>query len=417
MTRRVAPADIPGLLRPGMTVFAPGVGGESAAIVEALSRTPEACRGVHFAGVWLPGINRVDYAGLHADARSTAFFVGRELHASFAAGRIALMPLSYFEIYCYLRDVLPIDLAFVQVAPPDKDGRLSLGIAHDFTPAILNKAKCTLVHINPRMPATRGTASLALADADFIVEAESPLLADDPIVDPVWDAIARNVATLVRDGDTLELGIGRVQNVFSALTGARRLKIHSGAITAPLLALVENGAIESGPGAITAGMALGDARFYGFCSGSDAVRFAGVGETHAIATLARIPRFLAINSVVEVDLLGQANAEMVGARQVSGTGGIVDFMRGARLSPGGLGIVALPATSGEGGVSRIVAALAAGTAVSITRADIDIVVTEYGVADLRLKSIDARADALIGVAAPAYRDQLANAWDARRRRM
>jgi acyl-CoA hydrolase len=158
-------------------------------------------------------------------------------------------------------------------------------------------------------------------------------------------------------------------------------------------------------------------RSYAFCSGSDAVRFAAVGETHAIATLARIPRFLAINSVVEVDLLGQANAEMVGARQVSGTGGIVDFMRGARLSPGGLGIVALPATSGEGGVSRIVAALAAGTAVSITRADIDIVVTEYGVADLRLKAIDARANALIGVAAPAYRDQLANAWDARRRRM
>ena len=417
MTRRIAPADIPGLLRPGMTVFAPGVGGESAAIVEALSRTPEACRDVHFAGVWLPGINRIDYAGLHADARSTAFFVGRELHASFAAGRVALTPLSYFEIYRYLRDALPIDLAFVQVAPPDKDGRLSLGIAHDFTPAIMNKAKCTLVHINPQMPATRGTASLALEDADYIVEAESPLLADDPIVDPVWDAIARNVATLVRDGDTLELGIGRVQNVFSALTGARRLKIHSGAITAPLLALVENGAVEGGPGAITAGMALGDARFYAFCSASDAVRFAAVGETHAIATLSRIPRFLAINSVVEVDLLGQANAEMVGARQVSGTGGIVDFMRGARLSPGGLGIVALPATSGEGGVSRIVAALAAGTAVSITRADIDIVVTEYGVADLRLKAIDARANALIGVAAPAHRDQLANAWDARRRRM
>lgn len=417
MTRRIAPADIPGLLRPGTTVFAPGVGGESAAIVEALSRTPEACRGVHFAGVWLPGINRIDYAGLHADARSTAFFVGRELHASFAAGRIALTPLSYFEIYRYLRDALPIDLAFVQVAPPDKDGRLSLGIAHDFTPAIMNKAKCTLVHINPQMPATRGTASLALEDADYIVEAESPLLADDPIVDPVWDAIARNVATLVRDGDTLELGIGRVQNVFSALTGARRLKIHSGAITAPLLALVENGAVEGGPGAITAGMALGDARFYAFCSASDAVRFAAVGETHAIATLSRIPRFLAINSVVEVDLLGQANAEMVGARQVSGTGGIVDFMRGARLSPGGLGIVALPATSGEGGVSRIVAALAAGTAVSITRADIDIVVTEYGVADLRLKAIDARANALIAVAAPACRDALANAWDARRRRM
>lgn len=417
MTARLAISDIPSLLKPGMTVYAPGVGGESAAIVDALTAAPEACRGVHFVGVWLPGINRVDYAGLHADARATAFFVGRELHASFAAGRIDLLPLSYFEIYRYLRDTKPIDLALLHVAPPDENGILSLGIAHDFTPAILTKARLKVAHINPLMPRTRGSIGLPIDDVDFAVEGASPLLPDDPIVDPVWEAIAGNVATLVHDGDTLEVGIGRVQGVFRALSGARGLKIHSGAITSPLLALVEDEAIANESGSITAGMALGDARFYAFIAESGCVRFAPVGETHAITTLAQIPRFLAINSTVEVDLLGQANAEMVGGRQVSGAGGIVDFMRGARLSPGGLGIVALPATSGPGGVSRIVAELGAGTAVSITRADIDVVVTEYGVADLRLKSVDGRAQALIAVAAPQYRDWLAETWHARRRRM
>jgi acyl-CoA hydrolase len=410
------PEDLTRLLRPGLRVYMPGVAGESALIVDALRRAAGTCAGVRFTGVWLPGINRVDYAGLHPEARSTAFFVGRDLRPSFAAGRVDFLPLSYFEIFRHLRDRVAIDLAVIQVAPADAAGRFSLGVAHDFTPAVLPKAGMVVAHVNPLMPPTCGIR-VAPERVDFLIEGPSPILADDPAEDPVWEVIGRHVAGLIRDGDTIEVGIGRVQSVLESLTGARGLRLHSGAIGSSLLSLAGAGAIAREDGAITAGMALGGPDLHGFLADNPLVRFAPVGETHDVANLRRIARFIAINSVIEVDLLGQANAEMANGRQVSGAGGIVDFMRGARLSPEGLAIVALPATSAGGTVSRILPEFAAGTAVSVTRGDMDVVVTEHGIADLRLGSVDARAEALIGIAAPAFRDGLAEAWGARRQRM
>jgi acyl-CoA hydrolase len=184
-----------------------------------------------------------------------------------------------------------------------------------------------------------------------------------------------------------------------------------------VLRLVEAGALADRDGAITAGVAWGSEALCRFVADNPRVRFAPVGETHAIGTLGAIERFVAINSVIEVDLLGQANAEMVRGRQVSSAGGITDFMRGARLSPGGLAIIALPSTTKGGTVSRIVAHLGEGSAVSVARADMQVVVTEHGIADLRDKPVDARAEALIAVAAPAFRDGLAAAWRERRANM
>jgi acyl-CoA hydrolase len=417
MPQTLRAGDWPSLLKPGMRVYAPGTTAESPLLRDALTTAPEAAAGVHFLGVWLPGINHTDYAGLHPGARATAFFIGRELRASFAAGRIDLMTLSYFEVYRYLQNHAAIDLAVVQTAPPDGDGRLSFGVGNDFTPAVAGSARKILAHVNPRMPRTQGAGSIALDRVDYLIEGGSPLLADDPADDPVWRAIGRHIATLVRDGDTIEVGIGRVQGVLSALTAARRLKLHTGAVTSPLFDLLAAGALAEGDGAVTCGIAFGSDALYRLVADSAVVRFAPVGETHDIATLRRIERFIAINGVIEVDLLGQANAETADGRQVSGAGGLLDFMRGARLSPGGLGIIALPATAGGGSVSRIVPALPAAAPVSVTRGDIDVVVTEHGIADLRLKAIDARAEALIAIAAPAHRDALADAWDALRRRM
>lgn len=416
MPKPIAAADVPGLLRPGMTVYAPGLAGESPVLVAALRAAAEACAGVRFVGVWLPGINRVDYAGLHPQARATAFFVTRDMASSFAAGRIDFRPLSYFETFRYLRDLLPIDLAILHTAPPDAAGELSLGVANDFTPAILAKARREVAFVNRQMPCTRG-ARVPLAAVDWIVEADAPLPDDGDADDPVFDAIGGQVAGLIGDGDTLEVGVGRVQRVFGALAGIRDLRIHSGAITTPLLRLAAASGLAETQDAITAGVALGSEALYRFVRDDPHVRFAPVGWTHDIATLAAIPRFVAINSVIEVDLLGQANAEMIGGRQVGASGGLVDFMRGARASPGGRAIVALPATAKGGTVSKIVAALPTEGAVGVARGDMDKVVTEYGVADLREADVDARAQALIAIAAPAFRDELARAWADRRKRM
>ncbi|MCP5365163.1 MAG: hypothetical protein H6905_08060 [Hyphomicrobiales bacterium] len=417
MPQTLSPAEIAVLLKPKMSVYLPGTVSESLVVAEALKSAPDACAGVHFTGVWLPGINRTDYAGLHETAGATAFFVGRELHESFAAGRIEYLPWSYFEVYRALRDQLKFDLAFFQVSPPDQSGQMSLGLANDFSPALLAKDTIKVAHINPAMPRTRGAASLNLKDVDYSVEADGPLITDHPVADETWSAIGRQIANVLRDGDTLEVGIGRVQSVFSAFAGARRLRLHSGAVSSTLMSLIEAGSIADDDGVITAGIALGDSSFHAFIADNPLFRFAPVGETHDIETLRRIPRFVAINGVIEVDLFGQANAEMVSGRQVSGAGGLVDFMRGARLSPGGCGIVALPATSGGGTTSRIVSRLDPGTAVSIARGDMDMVATEYGVAELRMKSVNARAEALISIAAPDFRDSLSAAWRDIRKRL
>ncbi len=417
MPKSLSALELPGLLRPGLNVYAPGLAGESGLMVDALRSQPEASAGVRYVGVWLPGINRVDYAGLHADARSTAFFIHPDLRASFDAGRIDFLPLSYFAVYAYLRDRAPIDLALLHVSPPGEDGHCSVGVANDFTPAILPRARVKAAHVNPRMPRTRGAATVAFDALDFVIEGAGPLLSDDPGSDPDFDAIGRHIADVLPDGATLEVGVGRVQSVLAAFTGKRNLALHTGAITTPVLRLVEAGAIAARDDAVTTGVALGDDALYAFVADNPLVRFAPVGWTHDIGTLRAIERFVAINSVIEVDLLGQANAEMIGGRQVSSAGGITDFMRGARLSPGGFAIVALPSTARGGTVSRIVPDLADGAAVSVARGDMELVVTENGVADLRDKSVDERAAALIAVAAPQFRDALSASWRGRRSRM
>lgn len=416
MPQAIRAADLPTLLRPGMTVYAPGLAGESALLVEALRAQPQALAGVRFVGVWLPGYNRTDYAELHPEARSTAFFVFPQLRASFAAGHVDYHPISYYAAYNYLRDAIVVDLALLQVSPPDGKGQVSLGVSNDFTPAVLPKARLKVAQVNPAMPRTRGT-TLAIDSIDYLIEAPSPLAGDDPGVDPTFAAIGAHLAELIRDDDTLEVGIGNVQGVLPALACHRRLHFHTGAITDMLLRLIGSGAVADRTGAITAGAAWGSRALYDFVADNPRFRFAPVGWTHDVVNMRKIQRFVAINAVLSIDLFGQANAEMIDGRQVSSGGGITDFMRGAAHSPGGFSVIALPATARGGTVSRIVPQLDTNAVVSVSRQETQVAVTEYGVADLRGRSVDERAEALIAVAAPSFRGELAAAWRARRARM
>lgn len=417
MPKPLRPQDLPALLRPGKTVYAPGVAGESDVLVEALRAAPHCCAGVRFVGVWLPGINRCDYATLHPEARATAFFVGPEQRESFAAGRIDYLPISYFAIWQVLSAQVPVDVALLHVSAPDGDGRVSLGIANDFTPAVLPKARVKVAHINETMPRTAGATTIALDEIDYVVEEARPLAGADAGIDRTFATIGDRLAALVKDGDTIEVGIGRVQSCLAALQGMRGLSVHAGAVTDALLVLERSGALAGEAATVTTGVAWGSPDLYDFLAADPRVRFAPVGYTHDVRTMAGIERFVAINTVIEVDLFGQANAEMVGGRQISSAGGLTDFMRGARLSPGGFSVIALAAAAKGGTVSRIVAELPAGTAVSAARGDVDYVVTEHGIADLRHASVDARAEALIAVAAPQFRQDLLDAWRRRRRRM
>jgi 4-hydroxybutyrate CoA-transferase len=420
--------DVPRLLRPGMTVFVEGSTAEPLPIAEALARAPEASAGVAYAGVLIPGINRFDYAGLHAEARAVAFFVGPAQRQSFAAGRVRLLPLHYSAQYAWLETVCPVDLALIQVAPPDAAGNCSLGAVADFAPAILGKAGRVVAEVNARMPSLPGAPSVPYARLDYVVETDRPLIevADEGGGVGEIASIAENAAALIRDGDTVQIGIGRVQNtILARLADRRDIGFHSGMITDAVADLVRAGALTGARKSrdrrrIVTGAAVGTQALYEFLRGEGAgvVDIRPVSYTHAATVLAGIDDFVSINSALEVDLLGQVNCETVGGRQVSGVGGFVDFVRGARLSRGGRSIVAFGATAARGTVSRIVARLGGGVAVvSSLRSDTNYVVTEHGVAALRDKSVDERAEALIEIAAPQFRDELRQAWREMRARM
>ena len=319
------------------------------------------------------------------------------------------LPLHYSSIFAYLA-AREIDIALIQMTPPDADGLCSLGPSVHFVPAVLDRAKLVVAEINAAMPRPARTHRVPYERLDFVVETSHPLTPlETGAVSKQADRIGRYVASLIEDGDCIQVGIGKVPaSILGALHDHRRLRLHGGMVTDEVVDLCAAGALEE----MTCCTALGT-RVYDWTATRTDLRFAPVSHTHNVRVLAQIERFVAINSVLAVDLFGQANAEMLGGRQVSGTGGLMDFVRGAQLSPGGRSILALPSTAG--GASRIVPRLDETHVVSLPRADADIVVTEHGVAHLRDRSIDERAEALIAIADPACRDALANAWDNLRR--
>lgn len=397
-------------------LYVAGCTGEPNAMAEAFRADPELVSQITFLGVWVPGINAIDWSGLHETARAESIFLSPALRPSFDLGRTAIRPLSYTQAYPWL-ETTPMDAAIAMVSPPDENGLVSLGVSADFTGAPLSRAGVfKIALINPSMPAPKTTPRFPLDAFDLVAEADTPLL-QFPMADlaPTYHQIAEHIAGLVEDGDTVQFGLGNIQQaVLQALTSHKNLRLHAGMISTPLLGLLDAGALQDSPGAIGTGIAIGTQALYARAAEDPRFRFAPVSWTHAIHTLSAIPKLKAVNSAIEVDLFGQANAEFIGGRQVSGAGGLVDFLRGAALSPGGRGVVALASTARDGTVSRIVPRLAP-DATTITRADVETVVTEHGVADLRGKTIDARAEALISISALEFRSDLSNAWADMRR--
>lgn len=397
-------------LRPGMTVFIAGMSGESTALYQALQARPDKAAGVRFVGALFPGINRSDYLGLAPDTRQRAYFMLPGLRRGLADGRAELLPLDYPGIWRDLTRLAPVDLAIIQLSPPDAQGLCSPGVSCDFQPAVFARARRRIAHINPLMPRTYGGFTVPYAELHAVFEAGQELITYDAgTPGPEQQAHARLVASLVRDGDTLEFGVGKLQAaILAALDGHRDLRVWSGMASAPVLPLLDRGVIR-GAGAVTLGVALGDAAFYDRVGRDESFNFQPVDRTHAVRNIAAIDSFCAINSAVEVDLFGQVNADTVAGRQVAGVGGLPAFVAGALLSESGRSIIALPSTT-EDGRSRIVAQLPQGALAALPRQAADYVVTEQGIAALRGRSVQERARALIGIAAPQHREALEARW-------
>ena len=398
-------------LRPGARVWLSSMSAESSLLAQELGADPEPARDVHFMAVQFPGIDTLDYLSLHPAARQTAFFMSPAIRRGIAEERAELFGLDYTGIVHHLKNGEPADVAIAQVSPPDAQGRCSMGLSADFMPLAWARARRRYLHINPRMPRTNGSFSIDLAQTDGHIEADTPLLQyADPVTGDVDRQIAGHAAALVRDGDTLQFGIGTVPLALAeALTGHRNLRLRTGMVTSAVRTLARAGALDP-QARITTGVALGDSDFYDDVADHEQLWFTDVSHTHDVHAIAATPRFVAVNSAVEVDLFGQVNSERTGGQLQAGAGGLPAFAQGALGSEGGRLMICLRSTAARGTVSRIVPSLGDGGLCTLPRYWADTVVTEHGVAELRRLSLEARAQVLIGIAAPEHRAALGEAW-------
>ncbi len=409
--KRLDIQEVGALLRPCMKVALFGGASEPRGIAAALHAQPEATAGVEFTVTRIPGISSPTLAPW-AGSTVRSFFVTPEMRAGFEAGSVRFVPMQYRHIWDHLL-AEPFDLAIAQFTPPDRNGDCSLGIGAGFLPALLGRPEISIVaEWNRALPRLPGAPTVRADRFDYVVETEvePPTLASRP--GAVTERIGALVAELVRDGDCIETGVGAIPGaVLAALRGHRDLGFHSGLLSDGVMDLVEAGVLNGARksidrGRLVAAMVLGSPTLYDWASRCDLIDLRGANYTHDVRVIAQLDNFVAINSAVEVDLFGQINSEMVRGRQISGTGGAVDFMRGAQMSRGGRSIVAFEATAGGGRFSRIAGALPAGNAATALRTDADIFVTEYGVARVRSLDIVERARRLIRIAAPQFREEL-----------
>ncbi|MCW3584779.1 acetyl-CoA hydrolase [Burkholderia cenocepacia] len=397
------------LIRPGDTVMWGQSHAEPVTLMRALVAQRHSFKRIRvFLGIGLADVLTPE----HADAIDFLAYCGSGANRKLARANVLdILPAHYSQLPELIRSgALRIDVVMLQVSPPDEHGRYSLGLAREYLVEALKHARAIVAEVHPDVPWTYGGPFLRAADIDLLVASDTPFPdAAETTPGPVEQAIGQHVASLVEDGATLQTGIGAIPDaVMAALHDKRDLGVHTGSIGDGIAALCEAGVVTNARKTIDAGITvggviIGSARARHFAHRNPALELRGTEYTHNPHVLRRIERFTAINSAVEVDLTGQVNAEVVGGTYVGAVGGVGDFLRAAQASRGGVPIVALPSTAGAH--SRIVTKLSG--PVTVPRSDACVIVTEYGIADLRGLSLAQRVPKMIAIAHPDHRERLA----------
>ena len=400
-------------LRPAMKVLLPPACGEPTALVAEICRQSSRLPDLTLLG----GIHLGDYPWArpeHAELRFATWHMSPRLEDARRRGRVEFVPIRYFDLVTQFAagGTWAPDCVLVHCAPPDGRGYLSLGVSVSVALPAARRAPLVIAQVNGTMPRTLGNAFLHRSQIDYWVEVDEPLTPyPPPAIGDVERAIGRRVAGLVPDGATVQVGVGAIpQAVLEALVDHRDLALHSLLVDASVT-LVERGVVTNAlkrihRGRMDIGEAMGTRRLFDFLHENPRVSMDSSRFTHDPETVARLDRFVAINSALEIDLTGQVTAESLGQRQVAGIGGQFDFVLGASRSRGGAAVIALPSTGRDGAASRIVPRLQTGAAVTSPRALADWIVTEHGTAGLRGKGERGRAEALIAVAHPRFREAL-----------
>ncbi|MGL5439009.1 MAG: acetyl-CoA hydrolase/transferase family protein [Filifactoraceae bacterium] len=354
--------------------------------------------------------------------RHNAIFVGASTRKAVEEDRADYTPCFFFETPKLFKNG-NINVAAVQLSRPDEEGYCSFGVSCDYTKSAAENAKIVIGEINEKMPYIYGDNKIHVSKLDYIIEASYPIYTlKQGTIGEVEKAIGKNCASLINDGDTLQLGIGNIPDaVLLFLQEKKDLGIHTEMFSDGVLELIRKGVITGKkktlhPEKMVSTFLMGSQDLYDFVDKNPDVELYPVDYVNNPVTIMKNDNMVSINSCIEVDLMGQVASESIGLKQFSGTGGQVDYVRGASLSNGGRSIIAIPSTASNGTVSRIVPILKSGTAVTTTRNDVDYIITEYGIAHLKGKTLRERAKLLINISHPDHRDGLWEEYYARFRK-
>ena len=383
-------------------------------LLEALAEHVVNLKNIELLQLHLEHAEAVCQPALEGHLRNRCYFVSHSTRKLVNDGKADYVPIFLSEIPKLLRSGRQaVDVALIQVSPPDHHGNCSLGISVEATLAACSVAKTIIAQINPNMPRTHGDAGIPLKNIDYAVEIDSEIPNFEPVApSAVYDSIGRNVAELIRDGDCLQMGIGSIPDaVLMNLKGHRHLGIHTEMFSSGVLPLVEAGVIDNSRkvvqrGKIVTGFVMGSKGLYEFVDDNSEVAFLDIEYVNNPAVIRKNPQAVSINSAIQIDLSGQVCADSIGDKVYSGFGGQVDFVTGSQLSEGGCSIIAIPSTALSGQQSRIVTHLSPGAGVVTSRAQVDYVVTEFGVAYLHGLSLSERKERLIAIAHPDFRATL-----------
>ncbi|NCP39658.1 MAG: acetyl-CoA hydrolase/transferase family protein [Rhodoferax sp.] len=416
-SKKMSASDAMRLVRDGDTIIVPTGVGEPPTLLTALSEQRRDFQDVKVAQIL--AVRKFGYIDPETvqHVRHVALFYGAATRAGGQAGWIDFIPNYFSEIPSLIgRGQMPADVVFSMASPMDAHGYFSLSLGADYTMAAVAKARAVVLEVNPNVPFAYGNCHVHISQVAGLVESSDPVLEVGlPKIGPVQEAIGKYVADLIDDGSTLQIGYGGIPDaVVMQLTYKHDLGIHTEMIGDGILTLLASGAVTNRrknylPGKMVATFALGSAKLYQFMDHNPALEIHPVEFTNTPTLAGQNDKLMSINATLQIDLLGQCGSESLGHLPYSGTGGQADFVRAANLSNGGKSFIVLPSTAKGDTISRIVPVLSPGTHVSTSKNDVNYVVSEFGVAQLRGKSAKQRARELIGIAHPNFRTELTEA--------
>jgi acyl-CoA hydrolase len=413
MSKYVTAAEAVKVVKSGNRVYLQAAAAAPTLLANALTERASELRDVEMCHLHIEGEARYANPALAESFHVNSFFIGANVRHTLKAGNGSYTPVFLSELpHLFRKNVLPLDVAFIHVSPPDRHGYCSLGVSVEATVAAIENAKIVIAQVNPQMPRTFGDGILHVSEIDYLVDVDMPIYGHDPVPFSVEEEkIGSFVASLIEDKSTLQMGIGSIPNAaLSKLTNHKDLGLHTEMFSDGVIDLIENDVINCNykgtlRGRVLATFLMGSKRLYDFVNDNPFIEMKESSMVNDTARIRKNPKMVSINSAIEVDVTGQVCADSIGAKMFSGVGGQMDFIRGATLSQGGKAIIALPSITKKG-ESRIVPFLKQGAGVVTTRSHVHYIITENGIADLYGKTLRQRVSEMVKIAHPNHQESI-----------